>query len=628
MSTRKLRTAIVVFAIGFALGLSVFGVSRLVVRSVLAGDAIEAATEFAARLAAGETAETIAAHSRVVRYAVFDEFGRVDEAIGLGLRRQGGTEVPADIARLARSTTGAVVIQSDLLPSLVGLAEPSVRSIAVPVLRGEERIATLYAEVDQSEALASLTRAFSLAAMIAIALAVLAVVMIAFVMTRGRGFGSERKPFDPEAHPHDTLTGLLSRNPYRLAIEDAIAAAGERDLSLALMIFELRGLRAINDAWGHAVGDMVIVQAAKRLRTFASGEASLARLDGNEFGLLVAKDADASGMRALGEKVAQSLNAPYDVDGKVVTLDCRTGIALYPVNADSSEGLHHAASVALSRARMGGASKIRFYDTQMAKAQKARSLLERDLRHAIAEKEFVVFYQPQLELRSGKLRGYEALVRWERPQHGLVSPREFLSLAEESGLIHSISEWVLERACADAASWLDAGKVSVNFCRAQLQEPNLDKKIAAILAKTGLAPERLEIEIPEAAFLEQTDRLNEILPRIKALGVAVAIDDFGADYAKHAAFADVEFDAVKIDRSFVGQLQGDADSSKLVASIVGLAQSLSGQVTAEGVETNDQVTLLRAAGCSIAQGFLFGAPRRSVEPVPDAISAQGGRRTG
>ena len=622
MSARKLRTAIVVFAVGFTLGLSVFGISRVVVRSVLTGDAVEAATEFAARLAAGESARTIAAHSRVVRYAVFDESGRVDDASSLGLRRQGETQVPPDIARLARSGSGVVVIQPSLLSSLVGLSEPSLRSVAVPVVRDRERIATLYAEVDQSEALASLTQAFSVAAMIAIALAVLAVVTIAFVTTRGRGFGSERRPFDPEAHPHDPVTGLLSRHPFHLAIEDAIVNAGERDMPLALMIFELRGLRGINDAWGHAVGDLVIVQAAKRLRTFASSEASLARLDGTEFGLLVAKDVDASGMRALAEKVAKSLNAPYDVDGRVVTLDCRTGIALYPVNADSSDGLHHAAAVALSRARLGGVSKIRFYDTQMAKAQKARSLLERDLRHAIAENEFVVFYQPQLELRSGKLRGYEALVRWERPQHGLVSPREFLSLAEESGLIHSISEWVLERACMDAASWLDAGKVSVNFCRAQLQEPNLDKKIAAVLAKTGLAPERLEIEIPEAAFLEQTDRLNDILPRIKALGVAVAIDDFGADYARHAAFATVEFDAVKIDRSFVGQLQGDAESSKLVASIVGLAQSLSRQVTAEGVETNDQVTLLRAAGCSIAQGFLFGAPRRSVEPAPTAMSAQ------
>lgn len=627
MSVRKLRTAIVVFAVGFTLGLSVFGVSRLVVRSVLAGDAVEAATEFAARLAAGESAQAIAAYSRVVRYAVFDEAGRVDDASSLGLRREGETQVPADIARLARSSSGAVVIRSDLFASLVGLSEPSVRGIAVPVMQGDARIATLYAEVDQSEALASLTQAFSVAAMIAIALAVLAIVTIAFVTTRGRGFGSERRAFDPDAHPRDALTGALSRDSFRLAIEDAIHQAGERDMSLALMVFELRGLRAINDAWGHAVGDLAIMQVVKRLRTFASGEASLARLDGNEFGLLVAKDADASGMRALGEKVATSLNAPYEVDGRVVTLDCRTGIALFPVNADSSDGLHHAAAVALSRARLGGPSKLRFYDTQMAKAQKARSLLERDLRRAIAENEFVVFYQPQLELRSGKLRGYEALVRWERPQHGLVSPREFLSLAEESGLIHSISEWVLERACMDAASWLDAGKVSVNFCRAQLQEPNLDKKVAAVLAKTGLAPERLEIEIPESAFLEQTDRLNDILPRIKALGVAVAIDDFGADYAKHAAFANVEFDAVKIDRSFVGQLQGDAESSKLVASIVGLAQSLSQQVTAEGVETNDQVTLLRAAGCNIAQGFLFGAPRRSVGQAPEVGAAQGARRS-
>ena len=628
MSVRKLRTAGIVFAVGFALGLSVFGVSRLVVRSVLTGDAVEAAVEFAARLAGGESAEAIAAHSRVVRYAVFDEFGRLSGNSRLSPLQQGEARVPADIARLARSSGGPIVVQSGILWSLVGLGEPSVRSVAVPVTRDGERIATLYAEVDQSEALSSLTRAFGLAAMIAIALAVLATVTLAFVMTRGRGFGSERKTFNPDAHPKDPQTGLLSRDPARLALAEAIHVADERDMPLAFMIFELRGLRAINDAWGHAVGDLVIGQAVKRLRTFSSGDASLSRLDGNEFGLIVVKDSDVGAMRAFAERVASSLNAPYEVDGRVVTIDCYTGIALFPVNADSGEGLHHAASVALSRARSDGTAKLRFFDTQMAKAQKARSLLERDLRHAIAEKEFVVFYQPQMELQSGTVRGYEALVRWERPGHGLVSPAEFLSLAEESGLIHSISEWVLERACTDAASWLDAGKVAVNLCRAQLQEPHLDKKIAAVLARTGLSADRLEIEIPESAFLDQTERLNEILPRIKALGVSIAIDDFGADYASHAAFSTMDFDAVKIDRAFVGQLQGDAQSSKLVASIVGLAQSLSRQVTAEGVETNDQVALLRAAGCTVAQGFLFGAPRRATGDANEIASAPGRRGHG
>jgi EAL domain-containing protein (putative c-di-GMP-specific phosphodiesterase class I) len=226
-----------------------------------------------------------------------------------------------------------------------------------------------------------------------------------------------------------------------------------------------------------------------------------------------------------------------------------------------------------------------------------------------------VFYQPQMELASGRVRGYEALVRWERPGEGILSPREFLPVAEETGLIRPLGQWVLRKACAEAAGWEDGSIVAVNFSAAQFRFQELDARIAEVLAETGLPAERLEIEVPESLFLEHTPEVMESLSRIKALGVRVAMDDFGSGYSGLASLAHFPFDKIKIDRSFVGQLTEDADVAAIVASIVGLGRSLSVDITAEGVETHEQVTLLKAAGCSIVQGFLFGVPQRGAQAV-------------
>jgi EAL domain-containing protein (putative c-di-GMP-specific phosphodiesterase class I) len=236
--------------------------------------------------------------------------------------------------------------------------------------------------------------------------------------------------------------------------------------------------------------------------------------------------------------------------------------------------------------------------------------LEKDLRLALEREEFVIFYQPQLELASGRLRGYEALVRWERPGEGILSPADFLPVAEETGLIRPLGNWVLRKACQDAATWLDSGTVAVNFSAAQFQFQDLVKLVADTLAETSLPPERLEVEVPESLFLEHRPEVMDTLNRLKSLGVRVAMDDFGSGYSGLASIAHFPFDKIKIDRRFVSQLTEDADVAAIVASIVGLGRALSVDVTAEGVETSEQVTLLKAAGCSIAQGFLFGIPNR------------------
>jgi EAL domain-containing protein (putative c-di-GMP-specific phosphodiesterase class I) len=269
-------------------------------------------------------------------------------------------------------------------------------------------------------------------------------------------------------------------------------------------------------------------------------------------------------------------------------------------------------------AKAQGRGRGQLFDVAMHDAAQERLRLESDLALAIEREEFVVFYQPQLELASGRLRGYEALVRWERPGVGILSPRDFLAVAEETGLIRPIGEWVLRKACSDAASWLDSGTVAVNFSAGQFRTQEIVKTISDVLRETGLAPERLEIEVPENLFLGDPTEVVEILNRVKALGVRVTMDDFGGGYTGLASLAHFPFDKIKIDRAFVSQLTEDADVAAIVSAIVALGRTLSVDVTAEGVETSEQVTLLKAAGCSIVQGFLFGVPRRETSARRDA----------
>jgi predicted signal transduction protein with EAL and GGDEF domain len=300
------------------------------------------------------------------------------------------------------------------------------------------------------------------------------------------------------------------------------------------------------------------------------------------------------------------------------------GAALYPVNADSADVLFRAADIALSKAKALGPGTLAFFDTEMKERMRRSAALEHDLKRALEREEFVVFYQPQLELNSGRLRGYEALVRWERPGEGILAPREFLAVAEETGIIRPLGEWVLRKACRDAATWLDSGTVAVNFCAAQFRFQDLHETIAAVLKETNLPAERLEIEVPESLFLEYDPLVMETLNRIKALGVRIAMDDFGAGYSSLSSLAHFPFDKVKIDKSFVNQLTEDADVGAIVASIVGLGRALSVDITAEGVETSEQVTLLKAAGCTIVQGFLFGMPKRHDEAGAHANGDDGG----
>ncbi len=622
MSITKFRAAIIVFVVGFALGASVFLASRLFVRSVLNNDAMLAAEELAADLGIGRSIDTSAALSSVIRYTYFDLNGTVIESASPGIEGEGAQiNVPEGLnpSEIVRDG-GAFIDESSPLFSFIGTNTSAVKRLVVPVTTDGELVGSLLVVVDQGRALASLTRAFSVIAIVTVGMAVLAVVAVAFVVTRGRGF-RQRKNFDPTKVPQDALTGVATRAGLMEILDDVMERAGESDHQVVLMVIDLDRFSAVNGIWGHAIGDKVLQMAAGRLQNIATDTFGVARISGDEFAVIV-ESSETRSMQELAGRVREVISAPFEVDGASIMLSASIGGALYPINADSGDMLFRAACNALAKAKMQGRNALAVFDTEMKQRMQRHEALERDLRSAIERDEFVVYYQPQVELASGRLRGYEALVRWERPGEGILSPRDFLSVAEETGLILPIGNWVLHKACQDAAEWLEADSVAVNLSSAQFRSQEIDKTIAGVLQETGLAPDRLEIEVPENLFLDGAQDVMDTLNRIKALGVRIAMDDFGCGYAGLASLAQFPFDKIKIDRSFVGQLTQDADVAAIVTSIVSLGRSISVDVTAEGVETKEQVTLLRAAGCSIVQGFRFGAPQRDAAVAANAARAE------
>lgn len=625
MSIPKLRAVIVVFIVGFALGASVFVASRLFVRSVLNGDAILAAEALASDLGSGRSVAMSAALSSIVRYTYFDVDGNVVDSAA---PREAGEFKPqltesegASLTELVRGG-GTVIEDVSLTSSVLGLPDSAIKRVAVPVTTDGKLVGSLFAVVDQARALESLTRAFSVVAMVTVGLAVLAVIAVAFVVTRGQGF-RDRRAFNPNQVPQDPLTGTPSRAGFTQILENAIARASEDDQQVLLMIVDLDRFRGVNGVWGHDTGDRVLQMVADRLRKITDTAGGVARISGGEFAVIMEGEATQA-MRQATDRVRDAIGEPFEVDGASIMMSTSIGAALYPINAESADKLFRAAASALGKAKAQGRNALAVFDAEMKERMQRNEALEQDLRSALSGDEFVVFYQPQVELATGKLRGYEALVRWERPGEGILPPGDFLTVAEDTGLIRPIGDWVLRKACEDAAAWLDEGIVAVNYSSSQFRSPETDKTIAKVLEETGLPPERLEIEVPERLFLEGGQEVIDALHRIKALGVRIAMDDFGARYTGLGSIARFPFDKIKIDRTFVSQLTQDTHVAAIVASIVSLGHAVSVDVTAEGVETSEQVTLLKAAGCNIVQGFRFGAPQRvqPAEPDGDATPAE------
>jgi diguanylate cyclase (GGDEF)-like protein len=406
---------------------------------------------------------------------------------------------------------------------------------------------------------------------------------------------------------HDTLTDLPNRVEFRERLVAGLRLV-HRGETVAVLCLDLDRFKGINDSLGHPVGDRLLVAVAARLRESVREFDTVARLGGDEFAIVQVGAPQPSGATSLAERIIAALSEPFDVDGQQLVIGTSIGAAVAPDDGLEPDDLLRSADMALYRAKADGKGVFRFFEKSMDAAMQARRALETDLRLALARGEFLLHYQPVVDLASGKVTTFEALLRWQHPDRGLVPPSEFVRLAEEIGLIVPIGEWVLRRACADAAAWPAGARVAVNISPVQFRGQALVAAVQTALSMSGLPASRLEVEITETLMLENTEVTLGTLHRLRNLGVRVAMDDFGTGYSSLSYLRTFPFDKIKIDRSFVRNLPNEPDSQAIIRAIAELGQSLGMTTTAEGVETREQLTSLLAGGCQEVQGYLFSKP--------------------
>lgn len=406
---------------------------------------------------------------------------------------------------------------------------------------------------------------------------------------------------------HDALTGLPNRLQLRERLDQALAQRTQ-GARVALFSLDLDGFRDVNEAVGQPAGDQVLRQVAERLVACVRDGDTVARLGGDEFAVVQVGIEKGEAASALARRLLAALAKPFLVDERKVELGASIGIALAPEDGASHDQLLHHAQLALDQCRRERRGAFCFFTPEMDAAAQRRRALESDLRQALEHGEFQPVYQPIIELASGRVSGFEALLRWRHPSRGTVSPVEFIPVAEEMGLIVPIGAWMLRRACADAATWPDGTRVAVNVSAIQFRDPNLVATVATALADSGLPASRLEIEITESLLLEDEAATGAMLHRLRGLGVRIAMDDFGTGYSSLGYLRSFPFDKIKIDQSFIRDLDSKPDSRAIVRAIIGLGRSLGMRTTAEGVETRAILDILRAEGCAEAQGYLFSRP--------------------
>lgn len=412
---------------------------------------------------------------------------------------------------------------------------------------------------------------------------------------------------------YDALTGLANRTLFRQQLERELSNIA-RGAQLALLYLDLDLFKNVNDTLGHLAGDELLKEVAQRLRRCIRDCDLIARLGGDEFAIVQTGAREPEQAAALALRLRESvLNPPYDLNGHLTTVDLSIGISLAPDDGGGIDDLLKNADLALYRAKMEGRGRYRYFEPEMNDRVNRRRMLESDLRSAIDNNEFVLHYQPVVNLRSGKITGCEALLRWMNSHRGMIAPSEFIPIAEDTGLIGKIGEWVLRQACADAANWPSEVKVAVNVSAVQFCSAAMPLMVAAALADSGLPPERLELEITESALMQNNEPTLAVLGRLHDLGVGIAMDDFGAGYSSLSYLRSFPFDKIKIDRSFIADLATNDEAVALVSTIVGLARTLKMATTAEGVETVSQRRILKAAGCDEIQGYLFSPPQPANE---------------
>jgi diguanylate cyclase (GGDEF)-like protein len=415
---------------------------------------------------------------------------------------------------------------------------------------------------------------------------------------------------------NDVLTGLPNRTMFQQQLDHLLRASQGNGSHFALHCLDLDQFKSVNDTLGHPAGDALLVEAGRRLLEAARGH-FVARLGGDEFVVLQSLNGDRNVIDQLAREILQSIGKPFVIDGNEVVPSTSIGIALAPDDGDDGETLLRNADLALYRAKGAGRRTYAFFEESLNERAQQRRQLESDVRTALEQGDFELHYQPLFDLEQNRICSFEALLRWEHPERGWVSPTEFIPVAEDSGLIVPIGAWAIREACAQAARWPKHIRVGVNVSPVQFHREGLQEVILGALAESGLSPTRFELEITESVFLEGGDATLKLLYSLRSLGIRIALDDFGTGYSSLSYLQSFPFDKLKIDRSFIQNLLTRDGATAIVRAITELAQALGIETTAEGVEETAQLMELRSHGCSSVQGFLFAEPMtpRDVEQL-------------
>jgi diguanylate cyclase (GGDEF)-like protein/PAS domain S-box-containing protein len=411
---------------------------------------------------------------------------------------------------------------------------------------------------------------------------------------------------------HDALTDLPNRVLLRERLNHELKRV-KRGECLAVLCLDLDRFKSINDALGHPIGDELLRLVANRLRNCTREPDTVARLGGDEFAIIMTQMQQPTDAAALSKRIRESIICPYHIEGHQILTDISIGISVAPFDAEEVEPLLRNADMALYGAKADGRGTFRFFEPEMNTRMQARREMEMDMRKALVGKEFELYYQPLVNLQTNEINGFEALLRWNHPKRGMISPADFIPMAEETGLIVPLGEWVLKAACYEAVNWPDHIKVAVNLSPTQLNNRNLLGVVTGALAESGMPARRLQLEITETVLLQNTFATLATLHELHKLGVQIALDDFGTGYSSLSYLRSFPFDKIKIDRSFIQDMSDSVEPAAIVQAVANLAKCLKMDSTAEGVETQRQADMLQSMGCTEMQGYLFSRPRPAHE---------------
>ncbi|XSG81668.1 MAG: putative bifunctional diguanylate cyclase/phosphodiesterase [Methyloligella sp. ZOD6] len=554
----------------------------------------------------GELLEQMGYGHRILRYEIYDRNGKLAFTSGQSNLDLSSGVSPHGAEKHTKSSQSGPSVQ---LYQGTGDAGPDhMARLAIPIAFGGDPQGKLMVYLDQSEQARVLAEYFGLIAvitMLLLAVGIATPVAFAWMRSKERYQAEEQLRF---LKNHDALTGLPNRSAFTRVLSDALNHMHRNRTHIAVLCIDVDNFKDINDTLDHSGGDIVLREIASRIRTTMRKGDVFGRLGGDEFAVALVEITNLADVMAFMNRLVEAMRDPFIVDDKEIVCTTSVGIALAPGDGETANVVLKHAAIALSRAKRDGGQRMCFFERSMDKALQRRRLVEHELRLALGRDEFDLLYQPQFSLETEEACGTEALIRWHHPVHGKIAPAHFISVAEETGLIVPLGEWVLRRACSDAVKWEKPLTVAVNLSPAQFRDGDIVEMVSAVLAETGLPPERLELEITENLLLNDTEEVLQKLKTLRKLGVAIAMDDFGTGFSSLSYLARFPFSKIKIDRHFIQMMTKDPAVKAIVRTIVALGKSLDITITAEGVETVEQARLLREFGCPNVQGFLYSQP--------------------